>query len=62
MNELIVEQVERAKAAKIRAKAEKDVLRQMLPETVQSDLHYNGSTRAKEKNPEYANAIDMCSS
>ena len=58
MNEVIAEQTTRLKMAKIRAQAEAQVMRQMLPEDVQSELHYNGKDKAIQRYPEFRNAIE----
>lgn len=62
MKEAIREQTQKLRIASIRMNAEKEVLRQLLPEQVQKDLHYNGKTRAIERNPSFAEAIEILSS
>lgn len=47
--------------AKIRADAETKVLLRLLPEEVQSELHYNGKSSAIRNHPEYRDAIEAVS-
>jgi hypothetical protein len=61
MKELITEQTARLRMAKIRADAEAKVLLQMLPDDLQSELHYNGEKRARQCYPEYSDAIEVLS-
>lgn len=57
MDKVTEEQVRAISVAKARLKAEMDVGRSMLPESVQEDCHWDGCPRAMDKNPKYRDLI-----
>ena len=59
---IIQEQVMKVNHAILRLNAERQVLRGMLTEDVQSDMHYDGSDRAIKRHPKYKEAIEALSS
>lgn len=51
------DQIQRITVARARLNAEIAVARAMLPDNVESDLHFNGAYRASQDHPEWADAI-----
>ena len=59
MDEHLKKQLEAVKRARLRYNAELNIARELLPESVQSDVHYDGKTRAIQRNPQYEEAINL---
>ena len=59
MDEELKEQIKRVKLARARLAAEIQVMRAMIPDEVDSTIHFDGKQRARERHPSYAEVINL---